>query len=256
MYSIWKLEKGFEANNGRRHRRSLRTVSQVQSGNEAERVRFHVDPRACSRVLVSIVGNGRPAMHIGAVHHRRLKRYVIFNSRSISWPNREPTHPTRKNACRPPFRFCRVASGKSGGSYIYRPSTLPRVSLTIRGQPPARVPSTLPTYVCIYAKTHFHLFFSLFFFFPLSLRNHSRITKSRIGSHSSFKSLKNFVRAVCSINYFERWKYLERDHVFLQIFFLIRTRDERKANFFITCFAVNSNQNVVKAALVLLNTER
>lgn len=164
MYSIWKLEKGFEANNGRRHRRSLRTVSQVQSGNEAERVRFHVDPRACSRVLVSIVGNGRPAMHIGAVHHRRLKRYVIFNSRSISWPNREPTHPTRKNACRPPFRFCRVASGKSGGSYIYRPSTLPRVSLTIRGQPPARVPSTLPTYVCIYAKTHFHLFFSLFFF--------------------------------------------------------------------------------------------
>lgn len=75
-----------------------------------------------------------------------------------------------------------VASGKSGGSYIYRPSTLPRVSLTIRGQPPARVPSTLPTYVCIYAKTHFHLFFSLFFFSsfsPQSFKNHeieNRIT--------------------------------------------------------------------------------
>lgn len=150
-------------------------VSRVQSGNEAECVRFRVDPRARSRVLVSIVGNGgggRPAMHIGAVHHRRLKRYVIFNSRSISWPNRGPTRPTGKNACRPPLRFCRVASGKSGGSYIYRPSTLPRVSLTIRGQPPARVPSTLPTYVCIYAKTHFHLFFSL------SLCNRSRNRES------------------------------------------------------------------------------
>lgn len=151
-------------------------VSRVQSGNEAERVRFRVDPRARSGVLASIVGNGGggPAMHIGAVHHRRLKRYVIFNSRSISWPNRGPTRPTGKNACRPPLRFCRVASGKSGGSYIYRPSTLPRVSLTIRGQPPARVPSTLPTYVCIYAKTHFHLFFSLFF----SLCNRSRNRES------------------------------------------------------------------------------
>lgn len=111
--------------------------------------------------------------------------------------------------------------------------------------------------VCMYLrKNSFSPFLLSLFFYPLSLRNHSRITKSRIGSHSSFKSLKNFVRAVYSINYFERWKYLERDHVFLQIFFLIRTRDERKANFFITCFAVNSNQNVVKAALVLLNTER
>lgn len=161
------------------NRRSLRTVSQVQSGNEAERVRFHVDPRARSGVLVSIVENRRPAMHIAAVHHRRLKRYVIFNSRSISWPNREPTHPTRKNACRPPFRFCRVASGKSGGSYIYRPSTLPRVSLTIRGQPPARVPSTLPAYVCIYAKTHFHLFFSLsLFLFLFAIVQESRNCKS------------------------------------------------------------------------------
>lgn len=204
------------------NRRSSRTVSQVQSGNEAERVRFHVDPRARSRVLVSIVdGNGRPAMHIGAVHHRRLKRYVIFNCRSISWPNREPTHPTRKNACRPPFRFCRVASGKSGGSYIYRPSTLPGVSLTIRGQPPARVPSTLPTYVCIYAKTHFHLFFSLSLFFCLSLCDHSKVTKSE--SHSSFKSLKNFGRAVSTFD--KLFRKSGTRSCFLELFFLIqRTR--------------------------------
>lgn len=163
------------------NRRSSRTVSQVQSGNEAERVRFHVDPRARSRVLVSIVdGNGRPAMHIGAVHHRRLKRYVIFNCRSISWPNREPTHPTRKNACRPPFRFCRVASGKSGGSYIYRPSTLPGVSLTIRGQPPARVPSTLQ-HMYVFTQKLIFTFFFLSLFFSVFL--FAIIQKSRNRNH-------------------------------------------------------------------------
>lgn len=245
MYSIWKLEKGFEANNGRRHRQSLRTVSQVQSGNEAERVRFHVDPRACSRVLVSIVGNGRPAMHIGAVHHRRLKRYVIFNSRSISWPNREPTHPTRKNACRPPFRL--PLGNQVAVTFIDRLLSPEFPWQFVANHLHAFHPHFRRMYV--FTQKLIFTFSSLSFFFPLSLRNHSRITKSRIGSHSSFKSLKNFVRAVCSINYFERWKYLERDHVFLEIFFLIRTRDERKANFFITCFAVNSNQNVVKAAI-------
>ena len=167
-----KLEKGFEADNGRSKRGGFAGAKWKRSGTRAI-------SRGSTCTLRGIgidrwKWGGGPAMHIGAVHHRRLKRYVIFNSRSISWPNRGPTRPTGKNACRPPLRFCRVASGKSGGSYIYRPSTLPRVSLTIRGQPPARVPSTLPTYVCIYAKTHFHLFFSLFF----SLCNRSRNRES------------------------------------------------------------------------------
>lgn len=165
-----KLEKGFEADNGRSKRGGFAGAKWKRSGTRAI-------SRGSTCTLRGIgidrwKWGGGPAMHIGAVHHRRLKRYVIFNSRSISWPNRGPTRPTGKNACRPPLRFCRVASGKSGGSYIYRPSTLPRVSLTIRGQPPARVPSTLPTYVCIYAKTHFHLFFSL------SLCNRSRNRES------------------------------------------------------------------------------
>lgn len=61
--------------------------------------------------------------------------------------------------------------------------------------------------------------------------------QSWIGSHSSLLNLWriSYVRFRWIISK-ERWKYLERDHVFLEIFFLTRIRDERKPDFFTTCF--------------------
>lgn len=72
------------------------------------------------------------------------------------------------------------------------------------------------------------------FLLSLSLQS---FTKSWIGSHSSLLNLWriSYVRFRWIISK-ERWKYLERDHVFLEIFFLTRIRDERKPDFFTTCF--------------------
>lgn len=208
-------------------------VSRVQSGNEAERVRFRVDPRARSRVLVSIVGNGGG----GACNaHRRGSPSAAKALCNIQLPK----YQLAESGADSSDREKRLSSSAS---------VLPRCLWEIRWQlhlstvhsPQSFPDNSWPTTctrsihtsdICMYLRKNSFSPFLLSLFFSLQ-----SFTKSWIGSHSSLLNLWriSYVRFRWIISK-ERWKYLERDHVFLEIFFLTRIRDERKPDFFTTCF--------------------
>lgn len=84
---------------------------------------------------------------VGRHAHRRgspsAKVLCNIQPRSISCADREATRPTSKNACRPVCSGSGVLPLGNQVAVTFIDRLLPGVSLTIRGQPPARVPSTL-----------------------------------------------------------------------------------------------------------------
>lgn len=224
-----KLEKGFEADNGRSKRGGFAGAKWKRSGT-----------RAISRgstCTLRGIGIDRWKWGGGACNaHRRGSPSAAKALCNIQLPK----YQLAESGADSSDREKRLSSSAS---------VLPRCLWEIRWQlhlstvhsPQSFPDNSWPTTctrsihtsdICMYLRKNSFSPFLLSLFFSLQ-----SFTKSWIGSHSSLLNLWriSYVRFRWIISK-ERWKYLERDHVFLEIFFLTRIRDERKPDFFTTCF--------------------
>lgn len=187
---------------------------------------------------------------VGRHAHRRgspsAKVLCNIQPRSISCADREATRPTSKNACRPVCSGSGVLPLGNQVAVTFIDRLLPGVSLTIRGQPPARIPSTL-----------FNVFDGrsapLFLLFTLQYVSSSWTTDWTIRSHDQIPEFRftswdaDIGRAACTFkDFFAGGKDVERCHVhvsstFYRCFLLESLDTMTQASFFVFYFIADPN---------------